>query len=386
LRGHKYPASEHYYWREDGLYFKVHVEQEKGRRGATVVAANRDQDKGEAQQSGGQLQRQGHEVIPGEGYQVYPGINLLEERDRQRRQLGRELREIEREIEASEGYRLHTRMNLLEKSYFIFDTNYLNLRHVLDEFEQPMVFLKLWEERTRGRLDLFIDDVIRLFHNYLAGGTTLLDHIDTLQGGSYRDIGFSGEYQSRWEGQIGDSSLPRFMEDLLVYMLHKGLPFALAELDFGRIGSGVEVNSAIRLDVGKLKEWEHWSEKGREYLDTLEGKVKLDDVAKEYASIVANFYQWFVLRQSELHREVLKELEELERKRRDQRQKMRRLEDFLETAEKTASGMRQEREKLSNELEEEREHRERESERANRLEADLERERNKGFWRKVFGR
>ncbi len=55
-------------------------------------------------------------------------------------------------------------MNLLEKSYSIFDANHLNLKHVLGEFEQPMVFLKLWEESTHDRFELFIDDVIRLFH------------------------------------------------------------------------------------------------------------------------------------------------------------------------------------------------------------------------------
>ncbi|MCA1716031.1 MAG: hypothetical protein LC781_03940 [Actinobacteria bacterium] len=220
------------------------------------MATNRDRE--EAQQGGGELQRRDREVVPDEGYQVYPGVNLLDERDRQRRQLGGELREIEREIEASEGYRLRNRMNLLEKSYFVFDANYLNLRHVLDEFEQPMVFLKLWEEKTRDRFDLFIDDVIRLFHNYLAGATTLLDHIDTLRAGLYGDSGFSEEYQARWEEQIEAPTLPRFMEDLLVYMLHEGLPFALAELNFGRMASGVEVNSAIRLDVEKLREWGHW--------------------------------------------------------------------------------------------------------------------------------
>jgi hypothetical protein len=350
------------------------------------VATNRDREEAEARQRGGELQRRDSEVTPDEGYQAYPGVNLLEERDRQRRQLGRELQEMDREIEASEGYRLYARMSLLEKSYFIFDTNYLNLRHVLEEFEQPMVFLKLWEERTRDRFDLFIDDVIRLFHNHLAGATTLLDHVDTLRDGLYGDAGFSDEYQARWEKQVGESGLIRFVEDLLVYMLHKGLPFALAELNFGRIGSGVEVNSAIRLDVNMLKEWEHWSERGREYLDTLEGKVKLDDIIKEYTAIVSGFYQWFVLRQSELHREVLKELEELEGKRRDHRQKMRGIEDFLETAERTAINAREDRERLSKELEEERERRERERARAEKLGADLERERNKGFWRRVFGR
>lgn len=338
-----------------------------------------NQDKGEAQEVERELQQQDGVVMPGEGYQAYPGVNLLEERDRQRRQLGKELREIEREIEASEGYRLYTRMSLLEKSYFIFDTNYLNLRHVLDEFEQPMVFLKLWEEKTRNRFDLFIDDVIRLFHNYLAGATTLLDHIDTLRDGLYADAGLSEEYQTRWREQIGASPLPRFMEDLLVYILYRGFPFALAEVRFGRIGSEVEVDSAIRLDVDKLRGWEHWSEKGREYLGALSGKAKLHGLVKEYADTVAGFYQWFVLRQSELHRDSLERLEELEEKRREQWQKMRRIEDFLETAESTATEARKDRERLSKELE-------RERERAERLEADLDRERFKGFWRRVFGR
>ena len=339
----------------------------------------RDQNEEGASRTGWELQRRDREATPDEGYRTYPGANLLEERDRQRRQLGGKLREIDREIETSEGYRMRARMNLLEKSYFIFDTNYLNLRHVLDEFEQPTVFLKLWEERTRDRFDLFIDDVIRLFHNYLAGALTLLDHMDTLRDALYGGTAFSEEYQARWEERIERPALPRFMEDLLVYMLHQGLPFALAELNFGRMGSGVEVDSAIRLDVDKLKEWEHWSEKGREHLGALSGKTKLHDLAKEYANTVAGFYQWFVLRQSELHRVSLERLEELDEKRWDQWQKMRRVEDFLETAERTATDARKDRERLSKELE-------RERERAERLEADLNDERSKGFWRRVFGR
>jgi hypothetical protein len=339
----------------------------------------RDQNQEGAPQAGWELQWRDREATPDEGYRAYPGANLLEERDRQRRQLGGKLRKIDFDIEASEGYLMRARMNLLEKSYFIFDANYLNLGHVLDEFEQPTVFLKLWEERTRDRFDLFIDDVIRLFHNYLAGALTLLDHMDTLRDALYGDEGFSEEYQARWEERIGGPALPHFMEDLLVYMLHQGLPFALAELNFGRMGSGVEVDSAIMLDVDRLKDWEHWSEKGREYLGALSGKAKLHGLVKEYADTVAGFYQWFVLRQSELHRDSLERLEELEEKRREQWQKMRHIENFLETAESTATEARKDRERLSKELE-------RERKRAERLEADLDRERSKGFWRRVFGR
>jgi hypothetical protein len=354
------------------------------------VDANRDQKKRDVQRIEGELQQQDRRTLPAEShriddYQTYPGITLLEERDRQRQQLGRELRELDREIEASEGYQLYDTINLLEKSYFIFDVNYLNLKQVLEEFEQPTAFQKLWGDKNRDRFDLFMNDVTRLFHNYLAGAATLLDHIRTLQGDAYLGVGLSDEYRTRWNQRFEDSSLPQFVEDLLNHMLYRGLPLAVAELNFGR-RNGVEINSAIKLDASKLGEWERWSRKGREYLSTLDDKVRLDYIIKEHAAIVAEFYQWFVTRQSELHQEALEELEELEGKRQHLQQRIGSLEDVVETAEKTTITMREERDRLARELEAERQYREWDKERAARLEANLERELNKGFWSRILGR
>lgn len=127
---------------------------------------------------------EGHQdraVRAGEGsYQVYSGANLLEERDRQWRLLTRELQELDQKIRASEGYQVPTDVTSLEESYFVFDGNYLNLKHALNEFEQPAIFMKLLDERASGRLTLFIEDIVRLFHNYLAGAATLLDHTHVL--------------------------------------------------------------------------------------------------------------------------------------------------------------------------------------------------------------
>jgi hypothetical protein len=58
----------------------------------------------------------------------------------------------------------------------------------------------------------------------------------------------------------------------------------------------------------------------------------------------------------------------------------------VETAEKTTINVREERDKLAKELEAERQYREWDKERADRLEAHLERELNKGFFRRMFGR
>ena len=323
--------------------------------------------------------------LPTEGYQAYPGTNLLEERDRQRQQLGRELRGLDHQIEASDGYLFYSKMSLLEKSYFVFDVNHLNLKHALNEFEQPTLFLKLWEAKTRDRFDLFINDVIRFFHNYLAGAATLLDHIHRLQGDVFRGIDFSDEYRARRDQQFASSPPPQFVEDLLAHMLYKGLPFALAELNFGRVGSGVEVDSAIKLNTSKLDEWDGWSEKGREYLNKLDDKVRLDDIVTEHAAAVTNLYQWFVTRRADIHQEAAEELEALKDKRQRLQEKMRNLEDTMESVEKTAIAMREEREKLSKELEEERQYRAWDKERADRLESHLENERGRGFLTRVFG-
>jgi hypothetical protein len=309
-----------------------------------------------------------------EGYRAYPGVSLLEERDRQRQQLGKKLKELDQKLEASEGYRIYTKVDFLKKSYFVFDGNYLTLKHVLDEFEQPMTFLKLWDQTNHDRLDLFMSDIIRLFHNYLAGAGTLLDHVRAFKEDVYQGTSFADEYQRRVEHQVENSSLHHFVQDLRKYMMHKGFPFALAELKLGSVSGGVEVHSAIRLDVAELRNWEEWSDEGHEHLNTLGNKAKLDDIVSEHASIVADLYNWFLKKQSELHQKAFEELAELQGEREHLRQELRRLEDLLELTEKTAGTMQEERQRLIRQLTQERQ-------RANRLEDDLEKAR-RPWWRR----
>ena len=72
--------------------------------------------------------------------------------------------------------------------------------------------------------------------------------------------------------------------------------------------------------------------------------MRLDTIVQEHAAVV-DFYQWFVTRQSERHQEATQELEELEDKKRHLKQKIEDLEDIVESAEKTAIGVREERDK-----------------------------------------
>ncbi len=248
--------------------------------------------------------------------------------------------------------------------------------------------MKLFDERDRGKLTLFVRQVVRLFHNYLAGAATLLDHTRIVNDETYQETSFAAEYSQQIEQRFRDSSLAHFVEDLRNYMLHKGLPLALSEVSFDRASSGMEVNSALKLDVGKLRSWENWSDRGREYLNALENKVKLEDVVNEYTTAVRDFYGWFEKRHHEMNHEALRELEELESTRERFQGELRRLEDPLELTEKAVSGMREERRHLTDELEGEKRRSEQLEQEQRRLQQEVQRlegERTKGFWRRLFG-
>lgn len=90
----------------------------------------------------------------------------------------------------------------------------------------------MWEEKNRERFDLFINDIIRLFHNYVAGTKTMLDHVHALQDDMLRGVDFSDKYRARWDQQFGGSLLPQFVEDLVTHMHYKGILLPWPSLAF----------------------------------------------------------------------------------------------------------------------------------------------------------
>jgi hypothetical protein len=50
----------------------------------------------------------------------------------------------------------------------VFESNYRWLVRALDYFGRTEVFMDLWREDNRPKLESFIDEVTRLLHNFLA--------------------------------------------------------------------------------------------------------------------------------------------------------------------------------------------------------------------------
>jgi|SRR5918998_4884966 hypothetical protein len=90
--------------------------------------------------------------------------------------LGQELFELSDQIKATEGYRIHLKIRALRSSYYVFEGNYRSLISALEHFGHIEVFMDLWREDNRTKLESFIDEVTRRLHNFLAGAKTLVEH------------------------------------------------------------------------------------------------------------------------------------------------------------------------------------------------------------------
>jgi hypothetical protein len=96
-------------------------------------------------------------------------------------------------------------------------------------------------------------------------------------------------------------------------VLHKQLPIASATLSLRGDGGTIKAfDNTIKLDVNELREWDKWKPESRVYLDSLDDKVQIREIADKYEGAIRAFYQWFGEQQGQVHRSEFAELSRLE--------------------------------------------------------------------------
>lgn len=228
--------------------------------------------------------------------------------------LGKSLRELEERMRSTEGCRIKLKIQALNSSYHVFAGNYHNLATTLDRFGRIENSMELWAESNRNELDRFMDEVIRLLHNFLAGAKTLVDHTRVFKNEMYKGKNFERVYQEKLQRDLSNSPIVSFVQDLRNYVLHKQLPITSAEFSFkgGEGGTIKDYDSTIKLNVDKLREWDGWKRNSQVYLDALDDKAKIKDVAEQYEAAIRSFYHWFGDQQEKLHLTEFEELSRLE--------------------------------------------------------------------------
>lgn len=185
----------------------------------------------------------------------------------------------------------------LGNTRYIFVSNDRQLMQALAAFREPRAVL-LWNDHDS--MEMYQLEIVRLLHNYLASSNTLVDHTRVLVEDLYRKTDFWKEYEAKKKEIFVDSQLAQFVKRLRNYMLHSVLPFTSTTMRFKK-GQQSDLDCFVNLDLTKLRLWDGWTSKAREYLNCPEDRVRLDELAMAYTGLVTDFYDWFDKRQHELH-------------------------------------------------------------------------------------
>jgi hypothetical protein len=232
-----------------------------------------------------------------------------------RHELDEEYRKLWELRDASEGAKILLRNRAMTNSYRVFEGNLAELKKFLDHIATPTVMAHMWAEKHGYRLDYARRDVSRLLHNYVASALSLADATRYFVDKHYAGTDLYDDYELRKNRDFAEAPLHNFMNRLRVYTLHLQLPavtpIAHAER---REDGGFDFDNTFWLDVERLRDWDRWTAKAREYLATLGSKARLMDIINAYEPVVTGFHEWLSDRISEEHAAAIEEVRDLERR------------------------------------------------------------------------
>jgi hypothetical protein len=212
------------------------------------------------------------------------------------------------------GWKAASEIHALDRSGRLFAGNVEELQRFLGEHSEPPRVLELWAVDNRENFDLFLEEVDRLLHNFVAAALSFRDHSLRLKRkllpASDADR-LAEEYKTRSVATF-DEPLPRFVHDLRQYSQHRRLPITSGHASVRRIGEAAEslaeFESRIVLHPSDLLRWKKWSPGSRAFIDSAGDDISIEEAVSEYAELVESFHSWFREALLRRHREPLAEL------------------------------------------------------------------------------
>ena len=236
----------------------------------------------------------------------------------QKLKLRKEHRRLWELRDASKGYQALMRRLALSNAVEVFQGNHAELKTFLNHIATPSVAAHMWAEAHRYRLEHAQREVARLLHNYVAAAFSLVDLTRRFVDKHYAGTELLKENKARTDRDFSEAPLHRFLQQLRNYTLHYRLPPMKAQTKFKRRDTegdkGHEVENGFWLNVDKLREWDKWTGKGREYLESLGKEAKLDDIIDAYEPVVIGYHKWLQDRIREEHTADIEEMREIERR------------------------------------------------------------------------
>ena len=217
------------------------------------------------------------------------------------------------QVYQSEAYQVFMRLQTFSSNYYVFHRNYQELNQLLSSTQNPDTFFDLWTQDKRPELVMVMNEVARLFHNFLASAKTLVDHTRALVDDWYTESKFFEEYKAEVQKRFIGNSTIGFVEELRNYALHFSMPLSRAVVRFAT-DSDTKQTTPIQtfvIDKAELIKWSKWTAKGRSYLDSAGDEIVIKELADRYFQEINNFQVWMQRRLEDVHMDELNWLNDM---------------------------------------------------------------------------
>lgn len=219
---------------------------------------------------------------------------------------------LHKKILDSDGMRFLNKIRTHGFTYSIFLRNYKRLAEII-AIKDAEKILKLNHRENIDEREKFFEAVSQETHNFLASCITLVDHTRAFVKNEYSSHSFKEEYDKKIL-EITKNNICFFIKDLRNYVIHKGLPPLNFRMNIINNSDGLEISYSILLNIEKLLEWDKWHSASKIYIRSFDKNIDLEDLSKNYWSLISLFYKWFEERLYEIHKNELQELKTLNKK------------------------------------------------------------------------
>ncbi len=212
--------------------------------------------------------------------------------------------QLNKELAAMPDMKLRQQEESLKLSNYIFDTNYAELRTLLDFFVDDPKSETLALSANRDRLNGIQLDILRQLHNFVAASLTLIEHTRNLYQELYRDSGKFSDYPKRIREEFETDPLSQFLKGLSKYLQHNSSPEIFVEESFSQNAYEKPVpQKRVLIYTTDLIAFDGWNRTAKKYLN--KPAIDLLELADSYRTKVLDFQRWFTDRQNEIQREQL---------------------------------------------------------------------------------
>lgn len=213
------------------------------------------------------------------------------------------------EILAMPEYKLRQDLLGLNTSIYIFDTNYAELRRIIESLTDDPNGQLLTAAKNRDKLHNKQIDVLRRLHNFVAATQSLVEHTRRLHDKLYGNSGIFPEYQEQVNARFVNDPLSQFVQRLRQYCQHYKAPDIGIRVSVQRVEGRFVERRTVFLDLDTLREFDGWNAPAKLYMMDLSEEVDVLGVVTQYRDKVIEFYRWFQSRQYEIHASELARLE-----------------------------------------------------------------------------